>query len=892
MNLSPTEGTVAKPLEPATYYLPEKGPGAVLKIKVDPADHWRIDSDEYAKTNARIPLDRVVGISHFLDGMPATEAQATAAYSAAFAWVTVDPQKATAFSRFKQALRALGARFGRVTFDDGRWVTIDGQHVLIGKGGEILQGGGHLDGSKAGTKHNEGFRDVSAARFKRAIHEASDTTKAGAKVADTLSEYSLSDYQHMHPVLSMDGKTGYALKPRDDGGMELVSVFNVGGKGKGSQAVADAVQAGATHLDAFDQGGFLPNLYAKYGFHETGRAKWDPAMAGADSLPDGSKPDVVFMERDAAKHSAFADMLFPQAGPDMHEVNPEHAPTRAFPAHYGYRRKRSPAELAAERATVEEQLTREGHDAARGVAPFADSGHWVTIDGNPVLVGGSGASGSGERTVRDRGAPAHGEPPVGVQQPRAQALAYLRQAPGVLTRNQMENMVSQALPSSPAVSLIDLNTPSIQPQVVALAEVAQDYPVAGKDLSYVGVYSGVDEPLSAGGGPVPWDDGAYAQVSQVQPAGERAIGFNPVYFATQSVGAKLPAAVDMQDQVDFNRDSGWFPSVAKHPGFIAVHEYGHVVQDNMIKTDARTVLDWSESHPPDPTLSFYSAKTDTAGQKAGNELFAEAFAAYYYGSAHPYAKDMGTLLTHYYGNAPTYAGAPAQHSAAFGWVTLDDGRHVFIGDSGASGPAYPRAVRTATEHAARQAASLERTTTPLLQKIADAEGARLEGLQFRLKGQDSLAGKINTRFQATDHGTTPEEAAAKVTDALRYTMMAEPATLASTTRTTINTLEAAGYQVKADNFWVPGDAYNGLNADVKDLATGQTFELQFHTPESWHVKQDVNHHDYEVMQNRSGKESVATRQEAFDRMQKIADGMVRPDSIMSVGNPRLKPFQP
>ncbi len=72
MNVLDSEGTVAKAIEPPVYYLPQQGEGHILKIKVDPADGWRIDSaDGYVKTNRPIPADRIVATSRFLDGKAA-----------------------------------------------------------------------------------------------------------------------------------------------------------------------------------------------------------------------------------------------------------------------------------------------------------------------------------------------------------------------------------------------------------------------------------------------------------------------------------------------------------------------------------------------------------------------------------------------------------------------------------------------------------------------------------------------------------------------------------------------------------------------------------------------------------------------------------------------------
>lgn len=73
---------------------------------------------------------------------------------------------------------------------------------------------------------------------------------------------------------------GYALQVNSDFRIELCNLW---GPGYGSRLVSDALHNGAEVLDCFD--GFLPEFYARHGFHETAREpNW---TQGA--------PDVVYM---------------------------------------------------------------------------------------------------------------------------------------------------------------------------------------------------------------------------------------------------------------------------------------------------------------------------------------------------------------------------------------------------------------------------------------------------------------------------------------------------------------------------------------------------------------------------------------------------------------------
>jgi hypothetical protein len=145
------------------------------------------------------------------------------------------------------------------------------------------------------------FGEVDANEFHAAINRAMGETKpapaGGMPVEATLSVYTVDEYANMQTFLSPDGKSGYAIKyDPTDGEYDLVSVFNVGQRGMGAEAVIDAVwNRGATKLDAFDMDGFLPNLYDNLGFEEYDRLTWDPQYAPDNWKDEWGTPDVVLM---------------------------------------------------------------------------------------------------------------------------------------------------------------------------------------------------------------------------------------------------------------------------------------------------------------------------------------------------------------------------------------------------------------------------------------------------------------------------------------------------------------------------------------------------------------------------------------------------------------------
>ena len=137
--------------------------------------------------------------------------------------------------------------------------------------------------------------DVSVDDFERAITEVRkiEVTRPGEptrSLGETVYQYPTEEYGPMRRYLSDDGLSGFAIKPDGD----LVSVFSAPGLGRGEALVDAAVARGARKLDAFDEDGFLPQLYGSRGFVEVKREPWDPEQK-ADNWR-GGEPDVVYME--------------------------------------------------------------------------------------------------------------------------------------------------------------------------------------------------------------------------------------------------------------------------------------------------------------------------------------------------------------------------------------------------------------------------------------------------------------------------------------------------------------------------------------------------------------------------------------------------------------------
>jgi len=106
-----------------------------------------------------------------------------------------------------------------------------------------------------------------------------------------LSDLKPEDIKNHKLFTNQDNTIGAAVSPEGD----IQNVFNNGGeKGAGAHAVAHAIEHhGGRTLDAYD--GFLPKYYRQFGFHETGRTKFNPEFAPKWDTAKHGTPDVVHM---------------------------------------------------------------------------------------------------------------------------------------------------------------------------------------------------------------------------------------------------------------------------------------------------------------------------------------------------------------------------------------------------------------------------------------------------------------------------------------------------------------------------------------------------------------------------------------------------------------------
>ena len=149
----------------------------------------------------------------------------------------------------------------------------------------------------------------------------------------------------------------------------------------------------------------------------------------------------------------------------------------------------------------------------------------------------------------------------------------------------------------------------------------------------------------------------------------------------------------------------------------------------------------------------------------------------------------------------------------------------------------PEDVVAAAREVRQRAAQLDRAITKQVIDIANDQGARLEGLEFRLKSEQSIARKVAER--AAETGNDPLTIAQGLSDVTRYTMTFPRDEYVDAVNGALDDLRSQGNELRVKNYWLQGDRYQGINVAMT-TPEGTKVELQFHTPRSLQVKEDTH----------------------------------------------------
>ncbi|PSL05395.1 hypothetical protein CLV30_104265 [Haloactinopolyspora alba] len=158
-------------------------------------------------------------------------------------------------------------------------------------------------------------------------------------------------------------------------------------------------------------------------------------------------------------------------------------------------------------------------------------------------------------------------------------------------------------------------------------------------------------------------------------------------------------------------------------------------------------------------------------------------------------------------------------------------------------------------------AEVEPWITDRVKRLRDRlPDAVLEGLEHRLKRADSLKRKIATDADSP-FGVGVSHELASISDSVRYTLCFPTAAYVVGVRHALDIMPEVGFElIKFKNYW-GGSGYQGINSVWWDVAAALTFEVQFHTHESFEAKV-TTHHDYEMWRRPDSDDAVKSAAEA------------------------------
>jgi len=167
--------------------------------------------------------------------------------------------------------------------------------------------------------------------------------------------------------------------------------------------------------------------------------------------------------------------------------------------------------------------------------------------------------------------------------------------------------------------------------------------------------------------------------------------------------------------------------------------------------------------------------------------------------------------------------------------------------------------------------------TERVRLTAQQLGVKPIGLENRVKSKDSYLTKIRRKYDSSGNDY-------EVQDILRYTYITNPETLTDKTLRSIELYSQSGYNtIKVKNSWLDKrDPYNGINTTLR-TKNGQAFEIQYHTPESFKIKDGEMHRLYEaqrLIKDTSSEEYI----QLGDKMFELSDAMMPPQGIERVKN--------
>lgn len=169
---------------------------------------------------------------------------------------------------------------------------------------------------------------------------------------------------------------------------------------------------------------------------------------------------------------------------------------------------------------------------------------------------------------------------------------------------------------------------------------------------------------------------------------------------------------------------------------------------------------------------------------------------------------------------------------------------------------------------------IEPTITADISNIATKSGGKLVGLENRLKSPYSIKRKIEAEVA---DGFSKSLSLNKIRDAIRYTTVFKENDFVTRYKAMQHLLATEGYKtIVVKNTWKNDSAYKGVNTFIQN-EDGDVFEMQYHTQQSFDVKNGLLHKLYEKF--RDPKTSIHEKEKLLLEMRKLSSKIKIPEGV-------------
>jgi hypothetical protein len=168
----------------------------------------------------------------------------------------------------------------------------------------------------------------------------------------------------------------------------------------------------------------------------------------------------------------------------------------------------------------------------------------------------------------------------------------------------------------------------------------------------------------------------------------------------------------------------------------------------------------------------------------------------------------------------------------------------------------------------------------------EKHGGWLAGFEYRRKDEDRLKEKIAERLEG-EPDKSHVEILGKIPDAIRFTYCFEPDNYTRGYYDVKERFESRGHEMGFSQNWWTNPEYKGINTRWVS-PEGQRFEVQFHTPDSFHAKHNLTHDAYERIRNPATSRTELRELHAFQR--EVSSWIETPDGGAGIPNYRKEGF--